>query len=199
MKKNILKIIIIIFVFVFPLIVLGEEAGRGLEVEYPEISGTKPETVDFPLAQYVVYVYNFFIYIGGTLAVISIFIAGLTYLTSLGKPEKLASARKRIVSVFLGVIILLSSFLILRTIYLPFTEIKTEPLEPLEPVVFEEGEIFDPSISYKPGEGMLKGILDLMPTIEDATKEAGRVSRELKESASVCDCSVLEPVCTYKP
>jgi hypothetical protein len=45
--------------------------------------------------------------IGGFLAVISIIIAGVQYITSMGEPEKGASARKRLTNSLIGLVIVL--------------------------------------------------------------------------------------------
>ncbi len=45
--------------------------------------------------------------IGGFLAVISIIIAGVQYITSMGEPEKGASARKRLTNSLIGLVIIL--------------------------------------------------------------------------------------------
>jgi hypothetical protein len=90
--------------------------GTNLEVQYPEIGGVKPETVSTGLPQYVKYVFNFGIATFGLVVFGALLWAGFLYLTSAGRPDRLKEARDRILSAFLGLIILLSSYIVLTTI-----------------------------------------------------------------------------------
>jgi len=117
MSKRKTKLIIIFFwILVFSLcsFVLAQE--RELEVEYPEISGIKPETVAIGLPEYAKYIFNFSIIILGLVVLGALIRGGVNYLISAGQPAKLREARDQIVSALLGVVILLSSYLILTTI-----------------------------------------------------------------------------------
>ena len=69
-----------------------------------------------PLTDAVQNLYTYIISIAGVIALIALITAGILYLTSSGEPEKLSRARKQILAAFLGIVILFSSYLILRTI-----------------------------------------------------------------------------------
>jgi hypothetical protein len=115
--KNCLKLLFIFLTTVFLLFcqpVFSQD--RPLEVQYPEIAGVKPETVSTLLPDYVKYVFNFSIGVFGLVAFSALLWGGFLYLTSAGRPDKLKDARDRIISAFLGLVILLSSYIILTSI-----------------------------------------------------------------------------------
>jgi hypothetical protein len=86
-----------------------------LEVEYPEAGGIKPsDTTTLP--QYITYLFNFSIGIAGIIAFGVLVWSGIKILTSPDQPETVKDARTHIMGAFLGIIILLSSYLILTTI-----------------------------------------------------------------------------------
>jgi len=117
-NKKALKFVVffslVFFLLSFAFVLAQEE--RKLEVEYPEISGIKPETVKTGLPEYVKYIFSFGIIIFGLIVFGALIWGGVLYLTSAGQPTKLREAKDRIFSAFLGLVILLSSYLILTTI-----------------------------------------------------------------------------------
>lgn len=118
---------------------------QDLEVEYPEIGGIKPETVQSGLPEYVKYVFNFAIAIAGLIALGALILGGFLYFTSTGKPEKLKNAKDQIFAAVLGLTILFSSYLILTTInpqllifdFPPLGPIISPDTKPLPPVKTE--------------------------------------------------------------
>lgn len=100
-------------IFSFNLIFAAE---RKLEVEYPEFFGVKPKTIEEGLEVYGRYLFNLSVFITGIVLFISLIWGGIIYLISWGDPVKIKEAKERIVSAFFGVILLLSSYLILTTI-----------------------------------------------------------------------------------
>lgn len=108
MKKNIISILIIISLFVFQFV-------YALENMYPDILGyeitKKSEFVD-----YVSYIFAFLISIGGIILIAVIMMAGIDFILAGGDPSKVSHAKKRIKDGFIGLIILLFSYLILNTI-----------------------------------------------------------------------------------
>jgi len=89
---------------------------RPLEVVYPEIGGFKPEATQTNIAEYVRYIYYFFVTIAGFFALGGLFYGGFRYMTSVGNPEALKDAKDQIFAALLGLLILLSSWLILNSI-----------------------------------------------------------------------------------
>jgi len=102
-----------------------------LEGEYPEAGGVKPdETTTLP--QYIVYLFNFSIAIAGIVAFGVIVWSGIKILTSPDDPETRKDAKTKIIGALLGIIILLSSYLILTTINPQWIMIGLgEPLKPV--------------------------------------------------------------------
>jgi len=90
------------------------------------------------LTDLVAFFYEWGIALGGIAAFIALIIGGFQYLTSMGEPARLADAKDRIKSAFFGLILLLSSWLILNTINPQLTTLVppavNPPGEELEPI-----------------------------------------------------------------
>lgn len=121
MKKNIKYILIIISLFVFQFV-------HALEISYPNIFGyeitNKSEFVD-----YVSYAFAFLISIGGVILVAVIIMAGIDFILAGGDSSKVSQAKKRIKDGFIGLTILLFSYLILNTINPAILGIENPDLE----------------------------------------------------------------------
>jgi hypothetical protein len=91
-------------------------AERPLEVDYPEIGGIRPETVGIGIPDYIKYIFNFAIWIVGLVAFGALIYGGARYVTSAGSPAAMADAKGQIFAGILGLIIVLSSYLILTNI-----------------------------------------------------------------------------------
>ncbi|MEA3293186.1 MAG: hypothetical protein U9P88_01840 [Patescibacteria group bacterium] len=136
-NQKIKTILIIFLLFGFVLqagIVLGAkttgETGTNktkLEVEYPKMPDTDEPT---SFEKFVKYVFVFILITGGLLCLGIITYGGAIYLTSSGNISIIADAKKRIFEGFLGLMILLLSYLILFTINPALTVIKLEKKEP---------------------------------------------------------------------
>jgi hypothetical protein len=113
-KRNFFIIIIILGCFCAITAVL---AARELYGDYPDIPGaTTPKDTDSPLSIYLNYIYSFAIFLGAAISFIMLVWAGTRYITSSGKPYKVKVAKEQIVAGIVGLIIMLSSYLILNTI-----------------------------------------------------------------------------------
>ncbi len=86
------------------------------ETDYPELPGATPPTPEEGLPSYVSYIFNLALIIGCFIAVGILIWGGVLYLTSAGNPEQIGSAKKKITSSVVGLIILLCVYLILTTI-----------------------------------------------------------------------------------
>jgi hypothetical protein len=112
-----------------------------LENKYPGAMGEKPtETTEFP--DYIRYIFNFSIILAGIIAFGVIVWAGIKILTSPDRPETIKDARAKIVGAFLGIVVLLSSYLILITIHPDLIIIGISPVKPTSGVylVDEKGK-----------------------------------------------------------
>lgn len=97
----------------------GQALGiENLEVSYPNIhSGVDaPTTTKTLLNDYILYIFYFALIFSGVIIFGSMLMAGISYMSSMGNPAALGDSRNRMSSAFLGVILLLSSFLLLSTI-----------------------------------------------------------------------------------
>lgn len=87
-----------------------------LEVAWPPSPFGTRLTDGSSFTEVVKYFYEWGIAIGGIAVFISLLIGGFLYLTSAGDPARLREAKDRIISSFIGLVILLGSWLIVRTI-----------------------------------------------------------------------------------
>ena len=90
-------------------------AAIDLNLEYPEIMGFDLN-VHQDLNQIVAWFYYFIVSIGGLAAFVMLVWGGFTWLTSAGSPARIADARDKIYSAFLGLLLILASYLILQAI-----------------------------------------------------------------------------------
>jgi len=86
-----------------------------LNLDYPEFGGFDLN-VHQDLNQIVAWFYYFIISIAGIAVFIMLIWGGFQWLTSAGSPAKIADAKDRISSAFLGLLIILASYLILQVI-----------------------------------------------------------------------------------
>lgn len=84
-------------------------------ISYPTIAN---QSIGFetPLPEIIKYIYLFAVGICGAVALAAILLGAIKYIGAAGNPSKMGDAKEQIVSAILGVIILLSSYLILYTI-----------------------------------------------------------------------------------
>jgi hypothetical protein len=135
------KIIILFVIFIFTLLfssgsVLAEEESKTLEIVYPEIPGVAtPKLVSIGLPNYIEYIFNFSFYLVALAILGALVYAGIQYFTSFGNPSKLTSARQGITAGFLGVLILLSSYLVFNTINPQLVIMEAPPPDIIEPVI----------------------------------------------------------------
>lgn len=89
---------------------------RKLEVNYPKLPGLEPLTDSTTLPDLILYIFNLSILMGGLIAFGAIIFAGFLFLTSGANPGLRLKAKTRLQQVLLGIVVLLSSYLILNTI-----------------------------------------------------------------------------------
>jgi len=86
-----------------------------LNICYPEIGGFTVR-LEMDINQLIAWFYYFVITISG-LAIFAMLVwGGFTWLTSTGDPAKIADAKERIYSAFLGLLLILASYLIMQVI-----------------------------------------------------------------------------------
>jgi hypothetical protein len=106
-----------------------------LEVSYPPIRGITPGK---DVGQTILYIFYFALMAVGVLALFSLILAGFQYISSGGEPERQKKAKEKIKSAFLGILILLLSYIFLNTLHPSFVQISPKELEKLK------GEPFKP-------------------------------------------------------
>ncbi len=128
------SLIFFALVLVLPLLAgVCAAQDKGLEIQYPVVPGAEtPTTVKTPLPQYVRYIFNFSIWIAGFIAFIALIYGGVRYLTSAGNPSTMEDAKDQMFAGILGLLILLSSYLILANLNPQLVVLKAE-LGPLGP------------------------------------------------------------------
>lgn len=131
----------------------GTGSALALEITYPRLPGATPPQDFLQTASpeqviplYVVYIFNLVIWVSGLLALGVLTWAGIRFLTSAGKPEAIISAKKQISSAFLGIMLLLSSFLILRIINTQLVVLTIQEAEQMD--VIERPEVGSPPTEF---------------------------------------------------
>lgn len=137
-----IKKIFLLFILVTVLAFLFNSccfAQRELEIEYPELEvpGVEtPTTTRTILTEFIKYIFTFAIVLAGLLAFGSLIYGGIRYLTSAGDPTKMSDGKNQAMAGFLGLIILLSSYLILNTINPQLVLKETPAIESLEKGIY---------------------------------------------------------------
>ena len=111
-SKLVLFALLLVF-FIGASFVLAE---KPLEITYPEIQGFAPTTTKTILPDYILYVFQFSLFIAAIIAFGSFVYGGFRYLFSGTSASIKKDARSQIAAGMLGLIILLSSYIILNTI-----------------------------------------------------------------------------------
>jgi len=219
MKKNkknrfLLLFLLLLFLLLGASFVLAQD--KGLEVEqYPTVPGAEvPTSVKTPLSDYAKYVLNLLLSLAGLVIFGALVYGGFRYLTASGKPTKLGTAKKQVLAAFLGLVIILSSYLILNTInpqlivfrtpewikieVLPFVK----PLLPIEEQTLNAKEI--PIGILIDGTGEYEGVLaktrlerieKLSEEIWETTKNIQEISKEISEASQKLETLSQQCVC----
>ncbi len=109
-KKNILFLLILIGIFGISF------SAFALELDWPVSPGGAWLNDNSTLTDLIAYIYEWAMTIGGIATFIALISAGFQYLTSAGNVTKMSDAKQQITSAITGLVLLLSTFLILSTI-----------------------------------------------------------------------------------
>lgn len=131
MKKGVL-IAILVVTITLPIIVGaatckkadGTTYESGLNLCYPSFPGAPLLTSGIKLEQLVAWLYVFFVGISGLAAFVMIVWGGVQWMTSQGNPTSTNDAKDKIKMALLGLLLVLSSFLILQIINPELTLLK---------------------------------------------------------------------------
>ncbi len=100
---------------------------QSLQVSWPDSPLGTSLTYDSQLHEFIAYLYEWGIGLGGLAVFAMLLVASFQYMTSSGDPAKMKGAMKRITSAVLGLAFLLSSWLILNTINPQLTTLRKLP------------------------------------------------------------------------
>lgn len=120
--------------FTIFFLLLGIGFTFALEVDYPAVPGAETPT-ETELDVYIKYIINLVIWVSGILALGVLIFGAVRYLTSTGKPEAIISAREYIRAGFFGLLIILGSFIVLKTISPELVILKLPELPEIAPEI----------------------------------------------------------------
>lgn len=109
-------------------LVLPLLAGAALEIDFPEISGVKP-TDNFGPGNWVNYFFVFGLGVVGLAILGTVIYAGILYLTAGDNSGKITEAKDRLWGTLIGLVILMGSYIILRTINPQLVDIKNPRID----------------------------------------------------------------------
>jgi hypothetical protein len=113
-KIKLLILFLLLFLFLGASFILAQ---RPLEITYPQIPGAiAPATTKEALPDYIKYIFQLSLFLGALIAFGSLVYGGVRYLTSAGSPPGIKDAKSQISAGILGLIILISAYLILNTV-----------------------------------------------------------------------------------
>ncbi len=175
------------FVFAQNNNIVGQD--RPLETDYLEIEGVRPETVGFGVIEYFIYVFNFIIILSGIFALVGLIKGGINYVTSSGDPGKIKKARDQIIATFVGIIILLGSYIMLYNIspQLVILDLITPERVAYEPEYGPSSEVTEDTPF-----GRIAEIAALLITESEKIKNLTEV---LDELVARCSCSNVWSSC----
>lgn len=111
MKKQNLKILIfIVSLFIFPNFTYA------LEATYPVFLGLPIITANSTIPELIRYFFGIGIYFSGAIALLSLAIAGVQIIIGQANPEGVSNAKDRIKGSLLGIVLLMVSFIIIKSI-----------------------------------------------------------------------------------
>ena len=211
-KYNLLVLLFFVLVFgiFINLNILSASAQKSLEITYPEIPGAKaPTSTTTALPTYIKYIFNLSIAIAGLVAFGGLIYGGFHYLTSSGNPSAMANAKDQILAAFLGLTLILSSWLILHTINPQLTTIHISklvkntipkgsapppfhphPKKKTEYTFFQVpvGKIIERAIFGDEAKENFNQLIEISKELEKKTKKLKKLSKELKDITDACGC-----------
>ncbi len=130
-------------------LLLQASTAFALEVNYIPIPGAPTIDGSSSFIDYINYFFMFMVVAAGLIAVFSMVISGLKILLAAGNPSTISAAREQILGSILGIALLMTSFIILRTINTELITPGTTP-ETVQPGVYyiSDNEVDDYTGDY---------------------------------------------------
>ena len=129
MINNQKNFLILILIGVFGLICASNFVLAQEITDYPTISGADTPGPDTTLPQYIKYLFNFGIALGGILAFVIFAFGGIMWVMSAGNPVIIDVAKAKMLKGIMGLALLLSSYLIIVAINPDLTVLTLEDLD----------------------------------------------------------------------
>ncbi len=202
--QKLVKILFLVFLF-FPVCFSIVSAQ---EIELPALPGIEAPAREIP--DLLRYFYQILLVLGVILSLGLLIYAGFLYLVSFGNPKLMSEARQRVISCFLGLLLLFSSYVILSTIdpKLVIWEIEILPVRPLErPELVDPGLVAPRKIglTHIPIERTFKAIHDLekqslaiakkMNDLITGPHNIANTAKGLRTAAQGCNCGSFRSDC----
>jgi len=184
---------------------------RDLEVDYPDIGEQEALDSSVTMPEYVKYIFNFSMAFIGIFALAGLIWAGILRMTALDDPKKIKSSQKQITASILGLLILASSYLILKTINPELIELGEPAVEPAEIVPEDEFKIPTDITSINvelPIETRIKGVEDedfgifeekRLDRIKKLAEDIAKKALEMKETSGALVGLAGECKCDHGP
>ncbi len=113
-----------LFVLTSILLLVLAPSVLALELKYPPLFGLEP-TGATALPKFILYIFYFLLLSAGGMGILSIVIGGFQILLNFGRPEAVSAARKRIFDAVMGIVLLVTSVVLLNTINPQLIEISS--------------------------------------------------------------------------
>lgn len=211
------KVLFIFFLVGLVVFLGGQILAQGLEINYPDIPGGAPAPTDITtLPDYVRYIFNFSLIIAGLIAFGSLLYGGFRYLTSAGSVFAISIAKEQILAAFLGLVVLLSSYIILTTInpqLIAFPDIDLDSttitptstlpqIQPKENFTFYQvpvGKIIERSLLNNTASIKIDVAKATAQDLENKARELRDLVGQLRDFTNSCicgtsQCSPIDPV-----
>lgn len=142
-KKNIIILFLFLLLFGFFSIKNTKQASAINFTPQVTIPGsnfeagtsTNIENSTITIGKYIKSIYNYLIAIVGLVAAIVLMLAGVIWLTAGGNTSKISQAKGLMMGSFTGIVLVLTSYIILKTINPGLIDFKNTSIEQIEPIV----------------------------------------------------------------
>ncbi|MEA2092708.1 MAG: pilin [Patescibacteria group bacterium] len=129
--KKILFLIFFVALLVSPLLAFGDDPyDPNLEIEYPWLEDADDETEQVGI--YIAFLFEFGVMIVGLILFGTLVYSGFIFMISAGNPEKRSEAIRKILSAFLGAILLLGFYVLINEINPALLQVSLEEPEGIE-------------------------------------------------------------------
>jgi len=175
-----------------------------LEISYPPMPQVEaPTTTESSLENYIKYFFNFAFSAAGLVLLAALIQGGLSYLSSAGNAAKTKLAKERIVSGFLGVAVILCSWLLLYALNprIAFFSFDKAPVSVSITVPPEEktdskrtflqiplGVLVEKALTGNEAQIKLDSVKGQNEELKEKAKKLKELNEELKDLALSCDC-----------